>query len=207
MKRVFLLYFPIFLPILLFAQQKDYTKNFQPGYYIAADSSIQQGFLKIFPNQYGDLKFKITENAEVQKFNAKDIVGFKIDTALFYTTGDFEAYGALGIKKKVEKCFAQVVETGDIHLYLINYSDSSPLGQSVENYLNFVLERKNQKLVVPFLQRLKAKRIEKVKAELKAFFASFPELLAEIDSMSRENGLTEVVDLVKKANKSNLNNN
>jgi hypothetical protein len=179
----------------------DDTNGFQKGAVVKLDSSVMTGWLKFYKSQASKLKFKQQENSELEKFAPDEILGFQIGDEKFVSLKDIEVHEALGVKTKEKKCFGQVLETGEINLYLIPYIGHNAITQTSAYYLNLVLRKKTgEQVSVPYTQRIKKGKVEKVKAELAEFFKDNAALVAEINKIGREGEFREIPDIVKRYN-------
>jgi hypothetical protein len=203
LKKAFLILLLACLQTFAFGQvDKSYSKNFEAGTITKPDGTVLTGLLSFFPSQAGKLKFKATEQAEVIKYEPGEVKSFQIGNDLFESLDSLSAYGQAGIKVRLKNSFGQLLERDKISVYLIYFVAPSFGGQNI-HYLNFWLvktvDNNSTGLAVPYNQRLKAGKIEKIKAELKIFLND-SRLNERVDNLARESGLAETVEIVKEYN-------
>ena len=185
---------------------KSYTKNFEPGKIKKIDGTEQAGILNFFPSHASILKFKESEESGVIKYSAEDLIGFQIGDDVFTSLDTLTVYGQLGIRRRLKNCFGQILDDGQISVYLIYFVAPASYGGSNVHYLNFWLIKrttdKSKGIAIPYNQRLKEKKMQGIKLELKNFIND-PRLFDTIAKMTRESGFSETVDIVKHYNSLN----
>ncbi len=184
------------------AQEDNDDKNgFEKGVVIKLDSTEMTGWLKFYKSQAAKLKYKQQTDSDVERFDPDEILGFQIGDEKYVSLKNIEVHEALGVKTKEKKCFGQVLETGAVNLYLIPYIGYNAITQTSAYYPNLFLKKKTgEQVSVPYTQRIKKGKVEKVKAELAEFFKDNATLVAEINKIGRESEFREIPDLVKRYN-------
>ena len=204
MKETSLILIAILISITGYSQKINHDKKYKKGFIITKDSSKVEGLLNFFYSHTGKLKFKKTENSEVEKYSPDEIIGFIINDKKFESLQDIKVVGAMGLYTPIKKCFGELLEKGKVSVHLIYYIGIDPFGGSNLYYMNFCLSKSNNKtketLCLPYNQRLKKRRIEKEKEKFRAFLETKKEVNIQIMAMSRESGLAETVEIVKKHN-------
>ncbi|NNC85310.1 MAG: hypothetical protein HKN75_04455 [Bacteroidia bacterium] len=191
-------------PGILFSQNIPHEKEFKKGHILMADSTELNGYLNFYKSHTGKVKFKESIDGELIKYSPDEIVSFSIDTVVFESLKDIKIIGPLGASTPVKKCFGELLTSGKISINLIYYIGHDPFAGSNKYYLNFCLTKKdsseNLTICIPYNQRLKMNRIEKEKKKLIEFLNAPEEINNLINSMTRESGLVETVEIIKKYN-------
>jgi hypothetical protein len=183
-----------------------FSRDFKPGLILLNDGSQKSGLIKWFAAQEEKLIFRENEKAPKQKFPPEDLAGFQVDSFRFRSISGFEVYGndfaLLGKMSEIKHTFGQLLDSGKVNTYLVYYSGYNALGGSIQSYVNILFERKTDSGKVyaayPVEVRMKDKKFEKVKDNLLTFFIDYPEVAEKIKTLQQQNGLAELLDLVKK---------
>ena len=182
------------------AQVDRFNNVFIKGQYLSKDSSTYSGLLKVYLTQKGKLKFKSDTNAKTKKLAPNEIYGFKIDTIEFKSLTNVEVYGAFGKTKKVKSCFGEIVTKGEVDGYIVYFGDYNAISGDNQIYLNLLIEFENNQISIPLYHRIKKKKFVQVKELIKSFFKNKTSVIASIESMGRENGFGEMIEIVRSIN-------
>lgn len=186
------------------AQDYPFMKEFQPGYIVLKDSSRKQGFIRWFPSQKEKLRYREKESSASEKFAPSELAGFVVDTFVFESLTDFEAYGdyypMLGRTSSIKETFGRVLHKGKISMYLVFYYGYESVSGAI-NYPNVVFTRykdgKLQYVSYPVFVKMKEKRYEKAKQPLIEFFADYPEIVQLVKAYTRDSNFMEILDKVR----------
>jgi len=210
MIKSFLISLLSFVSISLPAQQYPFAKDFANGKIIFKDSTQQEGEIKWFPNQTEKLKFRTSEKGDTKKYAAEDLSGFVVDTFHFVSLSDFtvyaETYPLLGKKTKVKHTFGQMIDQGSkYNIYLVVVSGYNGMSGAIENYLNFLFEKKSDTNTVyaafPLGARMNNKKYERAKEDLYSFFADYPQIVEKIKTNKQQDDFFQIINLVKESNR------
>jgi hypothetical protein len=183
-----------------------FSRDFKSGLIFLNDGTQKSGLIKWFAAQEEKLIFRENEKAPKQKFPPEDLAGFQVDSFRFRSISGFDVYGndfaLLGRMSRINHIFGQLLDSGRINDYLVYYSGYNALGGSVQSYVNILFERKTDSGKVyaayPLEVRMRDKKFEKVKDNLLTFFIDYPEIAGKIKILQQQNGLSELLDAVKK---------
>jgi len=185
-----------------------FSRDFKPGMIFLNDGSQKSGLIKWFAAQEEKLIFRESDKAPKQKFPPEDLAGFQVDSFRFRPISGFNVYGndfaLLGKMSEIKHTFGQLLDSGKINTYLVYYSGYNALGGVVQSYINILFERKTDSghvfAAYPVDLRMKDKKFEKVKDSLQIFFNDYPEIAEKIKTLQQQDGLAEILKLVKKLN-------
>ena len=209
--------FILFMVTLMFSgllaaqsQQPSYpfSRDFKPGLIFLNDGSQKSGLIKWFAAQEEKLIFRENEKAPKQKFPPEDLAGFQVDSLRFRSISGFNVYGndfaLMGKMSEIKHTFGQLLDSGKVNVYLVYYSGYNALGGAMQSYVNILFERKtdsgNVYAAYPVDIRMKDKKFEKVKDSLQIFFNSYPEIADKIKTVQQQEGLAEILNMVKNIN-------
>jgi hypothetical protein len=190
------------------AQEYPFAKDFVHGTIVLKDSTQKTGQIKWYPDPGDKLKFREKENSKTLKYAPEELLGFNVDSLKFVSLFNFEAYAAqyalLGKKLKVKHTFGQLQASGRYTIYFINISEYNALSGAIQNYPNFVFEKKTdsgfQYAAYPVAIRMSNAKYEKAKEDLYVFFADSPEIIEKIKLFKQQDNFFEIIDLVKRSN-------
>lgn len=185
-----------------------FARNFVPGIIFLNDSTQKSGLIKWFPAQEEKLVFRENEKAPKQKFPPEELSGFQVDTFKFRSISGFEMYGndfaLLGKMSKVNHTFGQLLDSGKVNSYLVYYIGYNALAGSAQSYVNILFEKKTDSGYIyaafPIAMRMRDKKFEKAKDKLQSFFRDYPDLAEKIKAIRQQDGVTEILNMVKRLN-------
>jgi hypothetical protein len=197
-----------FQTVAIRAQDYPFTKDFVHGTIILKDSTQKTGQIKWYPDPGEKLKFREKQNSKAVKYAPEELLGFNVDTLKFVSLFNFEAYAAqyalLGKKLKVKHTFGQLHSSGRYNIYFINISEYNALSGVIQNYSNFVFEKKIdsgfQYAAYPVAIRMSDTKYEKAKEDLYVFFDSSPEIIEKIRLFKQQDNFFDIINLVKRSN-------
>ncbi|MBK3520064.1 hypothetical protein JIV24_22220 [Carboxylicivirga sp. N1Y132] len=189
---------------VIICQNIPHDKEFKKGHIMLLDSTKQEGYLNFYASHTGKVKFKKTLSEELIKYSPDEIISFSVGTIKFESIKNIKVIGPMGSYAPLKKCFGEVLTKGKVSINLIYYIGHDPFSSSNKYYHNFCLTQyangTKSTICLPYNQRLKKKRIEKEKMKLIDFLNVEGEIKTLILSMSRESGLSETVEIIKKYN-------
>lgn len=189
----------LFASLVSLGQRYSFNKAFKPGSIILKDSSEKTGEIKWKTG--GKVKFREDGQARTKRYSAKDILGFKADTAAFMSLSEFRGYSndftIWGSTSRVKHVFGQLIETGDYDTYLVYLSYTNPHTHHRSIYPNIVFSKKvNGEQVYaayPYHVRVGSRKLEKAKKHLYEFFNGNEEMIQKIKSYNKGQDFLSVV--------------
>lgn len=165
----------IILAVLLFQFGSLLAAPFVSGYYYSYDGQKVEGLIKfnrasfsLFGSKPSSIKFKSNSGSKTVKFTPDDILAFVVDGDSFAIIQNFKINSISG---EYAKDFVQVIEVGQISLYL--HRSSSSDGKMVYEHDNYVISSGTKKCLGIW-------NFSRQREEIASYFSERPDLVEKI---------------------------